>query len=368
MGTGRLRGALVGFGNMAENGHLPGWLKHRRVSLVAVCDPDRRRRRQAQRLLPEAGVYASLDDLLRRESLDFVDICTPPPSHAPCILTALNHDLHVLCEKPFVGSTSDLKRISRLCEKKKRIAFPVHNWKHAPILARLLNWVREGRLGRVLYSEFHTLRTSPAPGLTPWRGEKENPGGGGILLDHGWHVAYILMNIHGQAPRSVSAWMHPSPEATGEAEQSAHLLLEFPSSTASMFLTWKAGRRYNSARVYGETGLAVVEDRRLTLYPHEGPSRTAAFREPLSHGSHHPSWFDPVLEGFLHAMDRHDEARREMEEAGLCLEIIRKGYDSARQGGRRVSLATTPPATQGPGRRPRSEAARRPNPKGARNR
>jgi len=368
MGNDRLRGALVGFGNMAENGHLPGWMDSGRVTLVAVCDPSRDRRRRAEQLLPRARIHASLEELLDAESLDFVDICTPPPFHAPCILSALKRDLHVLCEKPFVGSRSDFERVARLCVKKKRIAFPVHNWKHAPILARLQDWIRDGRLGRILHSEFHTLRTRPAVGLTPWRGEKENAGGGGILLDHGWHVAYLLMNFHGEAPQAVSTWMRPSPARGEEAEQSAHLLLEFPSSTASMFLTWKAGRRHNSARVYGEKGFAVLEDQRLTLFTADGPGKTTSFRDPLSQGSHHPAWFGPVLERFLAAMRQPEKARREMEEARLCLEIIRLGYESARNGGKRLPLAPAPTGPHGPTPASPPSAGRRPNKQGARTR
>ncbi len=303
-----------------------------------MCEPNRKRLAHARKLLPGIRAYSTLETLLEKEPLDFVDICTPPPFHASCILEALNHDLHVLCEKPFVGTRSEFRRIEQLCARKDRIAYPVHNWKHAPILARLRDWVRQGRLGRVLYSEFHTLRTQPAVGLTPWRGEKENAGGGGILLDHGWHVAYLLMNFHGETPQAVSTWMLPSPVDTGEAEQTAHLRLDFPSSTASMFLTWKAGRRYNSARVYGDKGFATLEDNRLTLTTQEGPGKTIRFGSPLSEGSHHPHWFKPVMDGFLHAMKHPEEARRELEEARLCLEIILNGYDSIQQGGRKRPL------------------------------
>jgi predicted dehydrogenase len=336
----RLRGALVGFGNMAEKGHLPGWQKDRKISLLAVCDPSKQRRSRAEELLPQARIYPTLEDLLANESLDFLDVCTPPPFHAASILSGLNHDLHVLCEKPFVGTRSEFRRILQLCRKKKRIAFPVHNWKHAPVLALLQKRIREGRLGRVLHSEFHTLRAQPAVGLTPWRGEKENAGGGGILLDHGWHVAYLLMSLHQETPQAVSTWMNPSPALTGEAEQTAHLLLEFPGSTASMFLTWRAGLRFNSARVYGDAGFAVIEDDRLTIGSRDGSRRTTVFRDPLSRGSHHPNWFPPVADRFLHAIGHPEEAEKELEEARLCLEIIRKGYDSNRRGGKRLLLSS----------------------------
>ena len=312
---------MIGFGNMAEKGHLPGWLKERRVSLRAVCEPNPARRKRAEQLLPSVRTYASPRELYAGESLDFVDVCTPPPSHAAIMVEALRHGVHVLCEKPFVGTRAELQKVRRLSQQQNRIAFPVHNWKEAPILARAIDWVRKGLIGRVLHSEFHTLRSRPAVGLTSWRSEKEAAGGGGILLDHGWHVIYLLLNFHAERPRSVSAWLHPSPSDRGQAEHTAHLLMGFNDATASLFLTWKADRRYNSARIYGEKGFLV-----------------ATYKHPLSHGSHHPGWFGPVLDRFLGAIEDRRKAAREIEEASLCLEITLRGYASALKGGRYLPI------------------------------
>lgn len=337
-GRRRLRGAFIGFGNVAEKGHLPAWLREKRVSLQAVCDPSPERRKRARELLPDMRIYRSADELFQRESLDFVDVCTPPPSHAENILAALKRDLHVLCEKPFVGTSTDLERILRLCDRKGRIAFPVHNWKHAPVLAKARDWICKGLLGKVLYTEFHTLRTQPAIGLTPWRSDKENAGGGGIYLDHGWHGVYLLLNLHGDEPIAVSTWMHPSPAHSSEAERTAHLLLEFPSSVGSLFLTWNGPKRHNSARIYGGKGMAILEDNRITLHASQCRTHTDTFRNPLSHGSYHPDWFGPVAENFLSAMKHPEEARKELDEVRFCLEVARLGYASALKGGKRLTI------------------------------
>ncbi len=338
---------MIGFGNMAEKGHLPGWLKERRVSLQAVCEPNPARRKRAEQLLPKVRTYSSPSDLYAAESLDFVDICTPPPSHATLMADGLRRGLHVLCEKPFVASRAELNRIRRLSGEKKRIAFPVHNWKDAPILSRAIDWVRKGLIGRVIHSEFHTLRTRPAIGLTPWRSEKEEAGGGGILLDHGWHGIYLLLNFQGERPLSVSARLNPPPSDRGRAEHTANLLMGFRNATAALFLTWRADRRYNSARIYGEKGFLILEDDRIVLRPDRGRARIATFRQPLSHGSHHPDWFGPVLNRFLGAVRDRRKAAREIEEASLCLEITLRGYASARQGGKVLPI---PPGKRG-GRR-----------------
>jgi len=335
-----LRGAVVGFGNMAEKGHLPGWLKERRVSLVAVCELTPKRRRRAKQLLPDVRIYRSQDELFAHESLDFVDICTPPTSHAELVIDALRQGVHVLCEKPFVGTRRELQAVRRLSSQQNRIAFPVHNWKDAPVLAKAIGWVRKGLIGRVLHSEFHTLRFRPAVGLTPWRSEKEASGGGGIFTDHGWHGIYLLLNFHADRPRTVSAWMYPSPSPSGQgqAEHTAHVLLGFRDATASLFLTWKADRRHNSARIYGEGGVLVLDDDRVVLRPRKGATRVATYRHPLSHGSHHPEWFGPVLGRFLRAIKDRRLATAELEEASLCLEITHRGYASAQRGGAGVPI------------------------------
>jgi len=338
---------MIGFGNMAEKGHLPGWLKERRVSLQAVCDPNPVRRNRAEQLLPNVRTYAFPKALYAGESLDFVDVCTPPPSHAALMVDALRRGMHVLCEKPFVGTRAELDKIRRLSKQQNRIAFPVHNWKDAPVLARAIDWVRKGLIGKVIHSDFHTLRCRPAVGLTPWRSRTEEAGGGGILLDHGWHGIYLLLNFHEERPRSVSAWMHPRPADRGQAEHTAHLLMSFREATASLFLTWKADRRYNSARIYGERGFLILEDDRIVLRSREGRTRVATYRGPLSHGSHHPEWFGPVLDRFLAATEDSRKAARETEEASLCLEVMLAGYASARKGGRRLPIPPKKGVRQG---------------------
>jgi len=47
-----MRGAIVGFGNVAVEGHLPAWRQHRQFTIVAVCDADEARLAMAAELLP----------------------------------------------------------------------------------------------------------------------------------------------------------------------------------------------------------------------------------------------------------------------------------------------------------------------------
>ncbi len=99
-----LRGAIIGLGNVALDGHLPGWSARDGVEIVAVTDVQRERQADALARMPGARWFDSAEALLEHPGLDFVDICTPPSSHAPLIERALTRGLHVLCEKPLVRS------------------------------------------------------------------------------------------------------------------------------------------------------------------------------------------------------------------------------------------------------------------------
>src|SRR5918992_3035960 len=151
-----LRGAIIGLGNVALEGHLPGWIARDGIEIVAVTDVEGARRAEAAGRVPGARWFDSADALMAASGLDFVDICTPPSSHAPLIERALSRGLHVLCEKPLVRSPDELDAVRRLAAARRRIVHTVHNWHHAPIVRRTAELVREGAVGRVTRVTWHT--------------------------------------------------------------------------------------------------------------------------------------------------------------------------------------------------------------------
>ena len=143
-----LRGAIIGLGNVALHGHLPGWLSRADIEIVAVTDTDPARRATWAERLPAARWNDSPEQLMGGTSLDFVDICTPPSSHAVLIRQALAHRLHVLCEKPLVGSLPDLYSLVEQAAGADRVLHTVHNWHHAPIVRQTRALVADRAIGQ----------------------------------------------------------------------------------------------------------------------------------------------------------------------------------------------------------------------------
>ncbi len=206
-----LRGAFIGFGNVAASGHLPGWLSRDDVRIVAATDALPERREAFARACPEGRWYGSFENLLSGETLDFVDVCTPPGSHAALIKRALDAGLHVLCEKPLVTQMADAEAVAAASARAGRVVHVVHNWLHAPVCLKISALIAEGAIGAVRSVSWRTLRTQPAVAATSEGGQnwRVDPAmaGGGILFDHGWHALYCVARWAG-APFS-SAFPRP---------------------------------------------------------------------------------------------------------------------------------------------------------------
>jgi predicted dehydrogenase len=339
-----LRGAIIGLGNVALHGHLPAWLGRGDVEIAAVTDVDPARRAVCAAQVPAARWCESAEAVFGEARLDFVDICTPPSSHAPLIEAALEHGLHVLCEKPLVGSLDDLRRLVEHATRTDRVLHTVHNWLHAPIVRRTRELLAEGAIGRVTGVTWQTLRTRPAAvAEASERNWRLDPAiaGGGVLTDHGWHVFYLLHRWMGAAPVAVSARLETRRHVRFSVEDTAMLTVRFPAGTANVLLTWAADERGNRAELTGTAGAIELADDTLILRQ-PGAERRWSFHAGLSDGSQHPDWFHAVADRFLAEVTGGEADGANLAEASACVAVEAMARESHGRGGEemRVTIPT----------------------------
>ncbi|MFQ5962560.1 MAG: Gfo/Idh/MocA family protein, partial [Candidatus Methylomirabilales bacterium] len=309
------------------------------VEIVAAADTVSARKQALQKHLPGARWYESLDTLLAGERLDFVDICTPPATHAGLIRTALQHDLHILCEKPLVSRREDLDAVCELLGKDDRVVSTVHNWHQAPIIRKVGKLLEQGAIGEIQRCDWQTLRTKPASAVEArdgnWRVDPAMAGGG-VLMDHGWHAFYVLYAWMGQVPDRISARLESRRYTEWPIEDTASVSLEFPDATAEIFVTWASSERRNRASLEGTQGMIRIEDDTVVLIPssaNEGEQRWVC-PPSLSTGSHHPDWFRGVASDFVAEVTGGSTVRgQSVAEASLCVTLEALAQESSRQGG-----------------------------------
>ncbi len=327
------RGAIVGLGNVALNGHLPAWLKNSEFKIVAGIDSDPARREAFKNLVPDALVFPSLESC--DAPIDFVDIATPPHLHFPLIKSALERNLNVLCEKPLVLSEGHAQILEDLCAKSGKVLMTVHNWKFAPICRKMTEIVQSGALGRLKHCAWFVLRNGPAvtTDKSNWRLDPAKAGGG-ILIDHGWHALYLVLGwMHG-APRSVQAILENRQYEDLGVEDTAKIRIEFQgngdlSPSAEIFLTWASRLRRNWGVIEGDLGTLHMDEDSLKLDRNGGVSETFKFDSPLSAGSHHPDWFGFVAEEFLSELNDAQTRGNNFRMAKTCLNLIEQSKRSS---------------------------------------
>jgi predicted dehydrogenase len=334
-----LRGALIGVGHVARNGHLPEWRRRAEATLVAAADAHSGGREAFFAAFPQARWYVSAEELLAGEALDFVDVCTPPALHAPIVRAALESDCHVLCEKPLVLSPEALAPLSDLARRKGRALVTVHNWKHAPALAKVTELLRSGAVGRVRRVRWETLRTQPAVAVGEegnWRVDPAQSGGG-VLVDHGWHALYIFREWLGGRPRALSATLETRRHREFPVEDTATVSLDWDGVEAEIFLTWAGEERRNRVAIEGERGRLELAGGRLELSA-DAASLLAWELPSIAEGSHHPDWFRGVVDEFLREVRDTAVRGRNLEEADLCARLLALARESSRLGGARLSV------------------------------
>ncbi|HEX7252543.1 MAG TPA: Gfo/Idh/MocA family oxidoreductase [Thermoanaerobaculia bacterium] len=326
-----MRGALLGVGRVAVNGHIPGWKRRREIELAAAADCRDSSREAFLGLFPSARWYSDPEELLARERLDFVDICTPPDTHGRLIRASLERSCHVLCEKPLVVKAGDLGPLAALAATRDRTLVTVHNWLHAPALAKLSALLREGAIGRPRRCRWETLRTEPAGASGDsgnWRMDPARAGGG-VLLDHGWHAVSAVNSWLGK-PRTVWARLTTERHRDFAVEDTAILEIDYGSSSAEIRLTWAANERANRIEVEGDDGVLRLDGGTIRLETERAAARERGWDfPPLTEGSHHPDWFDGVIEDFLSEVADTSRRGKNLDEAALCVTVLSLAQQSS---------------------------------------
>jgi len=320
------RGALIGLGGIGRSGHFPAFQR-----------PD-----VAARLVLGAGVDAggvpgldgvpllrSLPELASYGPFDFVDICTPTATHLDLVLQSLEAGYHVLCEKPVAVTRADACRIADAARYAGRIVMPCHQYRFNPVWRKIRTWLDARLIGRWHLAEFRVHRATADAGAqqggVPWRGRRD-AGLGGVLLDHGTHYIYQLLDLAGP-PHQVRAWTGRLAHADYDVEDSAHVLLDYGDRIATLFLTWADRGRETKVRFVGERGSIDWTGGILTL-EHDGMTERTDESAALDKRNY-AGWFGELFHAFADALDRGEQARHLDDIAGVAA-VLEDAYADGR--------------------------------------
>jgi len=194
-----IRLAVVGLGKMGLSHHSM-INAHPRVTVAAVCDA-------AGYVLDVLNKYTGIntytdfDAMLAEVELDAVIIATPSSMHGKMVRAALEKNLHVFCEKPFVLDTAEGEELTRLAQQKGLVNQVGYHCRFVGAFQEVKRLMDANALGEVT----HMLAETYGPVVlkpkgSTWRTQRSE--GGGCLYDYAAHPLNLLTWYFG-APRGV---------------------------------------------------------------------------------------------------------------------------------------------------------------------
>jgi predicted dehydrogenase len=272
-----------------------------------------------------AAVETDWKDLINRDDVQIVDICTPGDSHAEIAIAALAAGKHVMCEKPMANTVAEAEAMAAAAAQaatrgiRSMVAF---NYRRVPAVALARDMVAQGRLGTIRHVRAQYLQdwiTDPDFPLV-WRLQKDKAGSG-ALGDIGAHIIDTAQFITGDLLTGVSAITETFIKQRPLAQASAGLAAGAAAGTgevtvddAALFIGRFAGgalasfeaTRFASGRknalrieINGSAGSLTFDFEamnELWFHDHTLPPEQAGFRRILVTEPGHPyagAWWPP---------------------------------------------------------------------------
>ncbi|CAN5592421.1 hypothetical protein BH23CHL7_BH23CHL7_20020 [soil metagenome] len=168
--------------------------------VVAVMDVDLQRARAVAP--PRAAVYAELGAMLDDPAVDIVHVGTPPASHGPIALRAIEARRHVFVEKPLAIRLHEAQAVVAAAEASGVVVSVDYVLRHHPLHKLALAVTRSGALGPLRHFALVNLASVKSVPVGHWFWDRAVSGG--IHVEHGVHFLDLSLAHAGCEADSVS--------------------------------------------------------------------------------------------------------------------------------------------------------------------
>lgn len=334
----RLRVGLVGCGRISKN-HFGSILQYpEELELAAVCDIDSEALNKATAEYNVHG-YTELKDMLARENLDMVVLCTPSGLHPSQTILAAAHGVHVVSEKPMATRYNDGLRMVQACDDAGVRLFVVKQNRSNATLQLIKRAIDEKRFGAIKMVHLNVFWTRPQEYYDHgqgWRGTWEFDGG--AFMNQASHYVDLVEWLIGPVDR-VQSMM--STTRNIEAEDTGVINIKWRNgalgSMAVTMLTYPKNLE-GSITILGETGSAKIGGVAVNEIQtwdfadqrdYDAEVKSANYETTSVYGFGHPLYYKNVID----VMRGKAEPETDGREGLKSLEFLTAAYMAARDGG-----------------------------------
>ncbi len=127
-------------------------------------------------------------ETVERGDVDLVCITTPPNLHKEMTLLALEHEKHILCEKPFAMNVAEAEKMVEMAKEKNVLTLIDHELRFLNGRQKAFEMIRRGEIGKIIHAKQTFRNSSRGTSDVKWNWWSDKDTGGGTLGAIGSHV------------------------------------------------------------------------------------------------------------------------------------------------------------------------------------
>lgn len=229
--------------------------KNAQLVIVADTDIDR-----AKVLAEDINCHVTdnWEEVVNREDIEVVIICTPTHLHHTMSISAMENDKHVLCEKPLGRNPEEAERIINAAQPNNVILGVGFNHRFHPAIRRAHEMVKQGFTGELNFIRCRYGHVGRPGYEKEWRGSAQMAGGG-QLMDQGIHALDLVRWFMGVF-EAVTGFVSTRHWDIAPLEDNAFALLRTAKGQiASLHVSWTQWKNLFSLEIFGQEGYVLVD-------------------------------------------------------------------------------------------------------------
>jgi len=330
---------LIGCGRISKN-HLDAVTQIPEAEFVAACDIVEEKMQAIAENYGIKNLYPNYQEMLEKEKLDLVSICTPSGLHPQMGIDVANHKINVLTEKPMATNIESADALIKACDKNNVKLFVVKQNRLNSTMQLLKRAIDKGRFGRIYLAESNVFWQRPQAyyDAEKWRGTWEFDGG--AFMNQASHYVDALYWLLGNVD-SVMAYTATMARRI-EAEDTGCAILHFRNgiiATINVTMLTYPKNFEGSITIIGEKGtvkiggVAVNKIEKWEFEDYDDDDRIAQdanYQPPNVYGFGHNPYYRNVIDVLL----GKDVPSTDGRDGRKSVEIIQAIYRSAKTGKR----------------------------------
>jgi predicted dehydrogenase len=204
--------------------------------------------------------YSDIAEMIQREQVQVVVICTPHPAHRQAAVMAMQNGAHVLTEKPLAVSLEDCDAMMEAAATHNKQLGMVSQRRFYPSCRRIKQVIDDGKMGTPMLGSvvMYGWRDEKYYSSDPWRGSWDKEGGG-VLVNQAPHQLDLLQWYMGSEMEELYGVWQNINHPYIEVEDTAVAIIRFKNGAVANIVVSNAQKPgiYGKVHIHGSNGASA---------------------------------------------------------------------------------------------------------------